>query len=91
MIAVAMVFIIYLLLDDLCEWVVWHFGKDGKQVEESIPKWTSVADGLPKQDGFYEVCVKEQYAETRRFGRKLKVIRIYEYRPCGEGEHLWTG
>ena len=59
--------------------------------EESIPKWTSVADGLPKQDGFYEVCVKEQYAEARRFGRKLKVIRIYEYRPCGEGEHLWTG
>lgn len=33
MIAVAMVFIISLLLDDLCEWVVWHFGKDGKQDE----------------------------------------------------------
>lgn len=59
--------------------------------EESIPKWTSVADGLPKQDGFYEVCVEEQYAKSGRRGRKPKMIRIYEYRPCGEGEHLWIG
>ena len=30
MIAVVIVFIASMLVDELCEWVMWHFGKDGE-------------------------------------------------------------
>ena len=61
--------------------------------EESIPKWTSVADGLPKQNGFYEVRVTDRYANVGLQGTKHKPIRIYEYSPCKDfaNENLWIG
>lgn len=61
--------------------------------EDMIPRWTSVADGFPKQNGFYEVRVAGRYANIGRYEKKQKPIRIYEYSPCEDfaNENLWIG